>query len=341
MFTSNPSRRIPARSRRSIAPARSGFTLIELLVVIGIIALLVGLLLPALAAVRLQGKVTQTRALMKNLGDAVDSFVLTHNRQPGALSERELSSDNNNYSELSGTENAMLELMGGLNPNGGDTFQLAGIDIWRDDIGLGPTIGGTKYDSYFKPNPRDLYYVNGQTAGSGGQEDVTNNLPQDGDRALPDLIDAFGAPIILWANSGSKPKGLRDIGGRPAVVAFKAQAGNTSQAAPYYYSSFQSYTSAPALVVGRSGGTPVNQRDRSYLAESASSIGGGPTRELCQAIAGHPTLDSTPRGGYVIMSAGKDNIYFDKQQVESPQQNGRWSDVDLKRFDDIVQYGGS
>ncbi len=322
-------------------PARGGFTLVELLVVIGIIALLVGLLLPALAAVRLQGKVTQTRALMKNLGDAVDSFVLTHNRQPGALSERELSSDSNNYSMISGTENALLELMGGLTPNGSDTFRIAGLTVYRDDIGLGPTIGGTKYDSYFKPNPRDLYYVNGQNGGSGGQEDVDNNLPQDGDVALPDLVDSFGAPIILWTNSGSKAKGLRDIYGRPAVVTFKSQAGNTNEAAPYYYSSFQSYTSAPKLMVGRNGGTPVNQRDRSYLAETAGGVGGGPTRELCQAIAAHPTLDSTPRGGYVMISAGKDLIYFDKEQVEKPQQDNRWSDLDLKRFDDIVQFGGS
>jgi len=148
---------------------------------------------------------------MKNLGDAVDSFVLTHNRQPGALSERQLASDSNNYLRLSGTENALLELMGGLTPHGSDRFDLAGLKIYRDDIGMGPTINGAKYDSYFKPNPRDLYYVKGQL----GQTDVENNLPlDDGVVALPDLIDSFGAPIIFWANSGSKAKGLREIGGR-------------------------------------------------------------------------------------------------------------------------------
>lgn len=325
----------PGQARRGDEPRR-GFTLVELLVVIGIIALLVGLLLPALAAVREKGKITQTKTLMKNFGDAVDSFELTHNRKPGALSERQLASDSNNYLRLSGTENALLELVGGLSPNGGDEFDIAGIHVWRDDIGLGPVINGTKYGSYFKPNPRDLYYVRGQL----GQTDVENNLPQDGVVALPDLIDSFGAPIIFWANSGSKSKGLRDISGRPAVVAFNVQSGNTNQAAPYYYSSFQSYANSDKLSVGGGGGSPVDQHTRSYLAESGSSIT-GPALQLAQAIASHPTLDSVPRGGYILMSAGKDLIYFSKEQVDKPQENNRWSDADLKRFDDIVQYGGS
>jgi len=334
MLTSTTLHR-PGQTRRGEQPRR-GFTLVELLVVIGIIALLVGLLLPALAAVREKGKITQTKSLMKNLGDAVDSFVLTHNRQPGALSARQHASDSNNYLEMSGTENALLELMGGLTPHGADTFNIAGIDVWRDDIGLGPVISGAKYDSYFKPNTRDLYYVKGQI----GQDDVDNNLPQDGQVALPDLLDAFGAPIILWPNSGSKAKGLRDISGRPAVVAFNVQSGNTNQAAPYYYSSFQSYANSDKLSVGSGGGAPVDQHTRSYLAESGSSIS-GPALQLAQAIASHPTLDSVSRGGYIMISAGKDLIYFSKEQVDKPQDNNRWSDVDLKRFDDIVQYGGS
>ena len=337
MHTSTPTLdERPSQARRGDEPRR-GFTLVELLVVIGIIALLVGLLLPALAAVREKGKITQTKTLMKNLGDAVDSFVLTHNRQPGAISERQLASDSNNYLKLSGTENALLELMGGLSPNGTDRFTIAGIDVWRDDIGLGPVINGAKYDSYFKPNPRDFYYVKGQL----GQQDVNNNLPEDGDVALPDLIDSFGAPIILWSNSGSKAKGLRDISGRPAVVAFNVQSGNTNQAAPYYYSSFQSYANSDGLFVGAGGGSPVDQHSRSYLAETGSSIGGGTALQLAQAIAAHPTLDSVPRGGYIMLSAGKDLIYFSKEQVDKPQENNRWSDIDLKRFDDIVQYGGS
>lgn len=322
-------------------PARQGqrrraFTLIELLVVIGIIALLIGLLLPALAAVRDAGRKTQAVSIMKGFGDAVDSFVLAHNRMPGALGVREHTSNSNNYNAISSTENAMLELMGGLAPNGDDVFDLAGLTIYRDDIGLGPTIRDTRYTAYFQPHAGDLYYVNGQL----GQAEVDENIPGDGVVALPDLVDPWGTPIIFWPSSGSKARGLNDINGKPAVVMFSAQSGNIAQVAPYYYSAFQSYTNSPNLFVGRRGGGPVNQRANSYLAGTGGGIGGSDTSSFTQAIAGHPTLDGTARSAYILMSAGKDHIYFSKEQVEESQGNF-WEDSDLKHFDDILLYGGS
>lgn len=317
---------------RSARGRRGGFTLIELLVVIGIIALLVGILLPALARVNQQGKKTQTLALMKNFGDAVDAFVLSNNRMPGALSERQLCSDIGNYGELSGTENANLELMGGLKQKGNDNFQIGAddIEVWRDDIGTA---------SYFKPNPKDLRYVNGQGIGAGGgQADVVNNQPEDGVKALPDLVDAYGGPIIFWANSGLKPSpNLPEINGKPGLVMFETQSGDTNRSAPYFYCSFQSYTSSTELMAGKGGGSPVNQQEQSWLAAAAADQ---EPAQLAQAIVAHPTLDGVERGGYVIMSAGPDLIFLSRDQVKEPQDD-EWTDKDLDRFDDHFFYGGS
>lgn len=297
-----------------------GFTLIELLVVIGLIALLVGLLLPALSAVRQASRKTATESLIKNFSDAADSFELIMHRYPGVLSERELNSSSN-YNDISSTENALLDLMGWSDDiNNKDIVKLAGLTIYRDAIGRGPLESGKKHESFFQPNPRDLYYCNGQ----GNQADVKNNLPQDGDNALPDLIDAWGTPIIFWRNSGQKSTMGNDI-----IVDFEADA---SRSANFYYASFQSYTDATALVVGRGRGI-IDQQSLSML-----SINHNAVDELSQTLTAHPSLTGTPRGGYMLISAGPDQVYYNRDQFE----NGDPTDPDdLTLFDDILRSGGS
>jgi prepilin-type N-terminal cleavage/methylation domain-containing protein len=70
-----------ADDRRRRGCPRSGFTLVELLVVIGIIALLVGLLMPVLAGVADRGRDIQCQANLRGIMQAMHGYAAEHDGQ--------------------------------------------------------------------------------------------------------------------------------------------------------------------------------------------------------------------------------------------------------------------
>lgn len=311
-----------------------GFTLTELLVVIAIIALLVAILLPALGIVASKARETETLSTMEEFAKACDAFHHEFGYYPGLVPEPILAND----PQISGTENALLHLAGGAvreidlttdeydalsssagweelvfnGPNG--NFR---IKVNINQIGNGPFIKGRQYQPFYSPKESDLTPVRMTDAGT----DVDN-------LRIPDIVDAWGMPVIY-------ARTMRDTG---------LLVGMLDDAPQFTRSCFYPYFDVPEL--GESG----DDQSDSILVTS-----GDPDSTFAQIIrhAAFGEVDQpligTPRGRYVLISAGPDRTFFSR--FDGPGDVG--SPIDnivthpefgtpkvVEEYDDLRVFGG-
>jgi prepilin-type N-terminal cleavage/methylation domain-containing protein len=345
----------------SCQPARrppGGFTMTELMVVIGIIAVLAGILLTAMGGVRRRALSTQTESTMQEFAKAAEAFQIEHNRYPGIIPEQVLAQVYTGPGSLpiSGTENALLELMGGaraaseynydeneLNEVGvcGDQDvvcpDLSAADVdWElrvniNRIGEGPLLDGRIHAPYFTPSEASLQAVPGQN-----KVDFQPD-PYNGDLfpPIPDLIDAWGQPIIYVRRARENG----DLVGDP---------GTTSQ---FFTATMKPYTESVKL--GRVGANQMNESvlnlgpdDNATFAQILRHPGFGTYGSAAEAFAG------TPRGAFVLISAGPDGIYFSRKDgpgtpkdpvvdiVANTIEDSYNSPRVVEEYDDLRTFGG-
>lgn len=299
------------------APRRAAFTLTEMLVVIGIIALLVGILLPALSRVQAQARRTETQNLMQEFAKACENFQQQFGFYPGIVPEAILSRD----PKISGTENALLHLCGGAIPeddpnyasstwtevvfNGGsagnfriklNTFQSGGLTYTR--IGEGPRIRGTQYKSFFSPKGSDLVAIKGQGIGATAQTQDPYNIP--------DLIDSWGQPIVY----------LRQMRENGSTLVRGVTTAESLNDAMFAYGGIRPYTESAEL-----GELGANQAD-SVLNSAAAARRNATLAQIIRNVSYGPVggTSANPdapnqgqkRGAIALFSAGPDGVYFSK-----------------------------
>lgn len=372
--------------------ARRGFSIIELIVVILIIVIIMAILLPALGGARNVARKTQTQALIQQLVAAAGRFEQDHRRLPGYFSPTEMGSPDQfagagSGRGMSSMENVMLDLAGGiLSPSGGsgggggggptsapqesDATMLARnvgptkdktSQVTVDTSKIGVSLNG--FAPYFVPDNK-FYKPQFKTVGKGVAQ---NSAPPHADtpnkeRAqLPDLLDAFGTPILAWTMDETATQPIN------GVVDFAKTDSGTGRAR-FYWNSNSCFLSANSV-----GQKQVNMSDKSLL---GSNINAADRNTALVALLGNPgfpidrqqsynnILPSAPRGRFVIHAAGADGVYLGKDEAGAKHgDNGKLyyglnfknkndnvhldnkdqpTTIDLiNDFDDIVVSGGN
>ncbi|MSR41020.1 MAG: hypothetical protein EXS10_03865 [Phycisphaerales bacterium] len=314
-----------------------------MLVVIGIIALLIAILLPALSKVQERARKTETESLMQEFAKACELFQQQNGFYPGIVPENILAAD----PKISGTENAILQLCGGGIPqddplyndtlynaaNGWTeiTFNGGAAGIFRIKVnparvGYGPRIRGVETPPYFSPK-------SGSLAPSAGQSLVSANAdPFASDTyRIPDLLDSWGNPIVYMRR-------IRDVG--PLV----GLASNSQ----FAMSPITPYTASVEL--GDSGQDQTN----SLFNAAIATLRDATLAQIIRSSAfgkNHEPLYGNAKGSIALFSAGKDGVFFSKYDgpgsvttakidIVTAASNPTGPDV-VNEYDDVRVFTGS
>lgn len=211
--------------KTEIGSRRSAFTLVELLMVVGIIAILVSITIPIVGKVRRSAQEAATRALIGQIESAAQQYFNDFSAYPGPFShafmvqsQQQLGlggdplyqyNSSNNFTDeitngaatagynglsdpqikrLTGTENLVLGLMGGLiSNNPADPTQIK-YAFKRDDLGQGAIRFNPKRpgraNSYMQPtNLSEGHFVDEAGAAK--------------DTIVPEFVDSFSNPMPI------------------------------------------------------------------------------------------------------------------------------------------------
>ncbi len=369
------------RSTPSDRTRSAGFTLTELLIVILIIAVLIGILLPAVGGARTTARKASSLSFMNEVLGASAQFQAAERRLPGYFAVRDLSREEN-YAKgpaqttggLTQMESALIDLAGGIDPDQktpvGSPLSLDANGNTQDRILVGPwasttqsviikrsAIGAADGPGYLAM-PEQFVDPGSLTNGQVGN--YSHKL-------MPDLLDAFGMPLLMWQRDSLANQGTK------VIVTDKYPPGqkfpNENDDAQFYLTTNCGMLHAELL--GK--GVERNQYSNSCLAWAMPGL--KTTNSLNQAmrtldaIVGHPgfpnaesmsnlaqdgPLPGQARGDIIIQSAGADGYYAKKRapsltriqyvpegyQIRSGD-TGWLEDGDvISKFDDLIMPGG-
>lgn len=355
------------------AARRPGFSLVELLVVIAIIAIVIAIIVPALNGARTAARKTATNALLSDVTAAAMQFSQDHGgSMPGYFSPTDMGGPANMDDKKGGftmMENVLLDLIGqdaivgtaGIGSGGGNgktigPFGNVGAkgQTGRTNIKVDLGLLSTGKNVYLHAGAANLAPAAGQAASTPHQE-------------FPDLIDAFGNPVLAWVEDRTAPREPTD----PNSKDFAIDDSKTGRAR-FYYAENYGYLASKSLGRGgkdqtltAAGGSLLNDAKMSNKALSAAL--GSPNFPAPVDFDDATVRPSSPRGAFIVHSAGADGVYLGVKDsgaralgvngISDPLEykynfyagtkrltdsNGKVASIDLiQGFDDILQAAGN
>lgn len=289
----------PAIRRRSV-----GFTLIELLVVIGIIAVLLGILIPTIGAVKKAGYTTATLTRIRAIGEACERYQQVFEAYPGPQSDAQMLPGSTGVApHYTSSENLVLGLMGGMvHPAsigaGNPTYSNAAVGKGPQNLSTFSASAWKQYEPFIDAKVGGLDAQGSPSAGwktwANHPEEIPNKA-SFADTTVPEFVDAFPDPMpILYMRAVRGAKGVNGLLIAPAGV-------NPGTAGYQYYpAQLSMYTFPPPaanVAASKQSQADFPNSFKDYFKLPEDTNGANPT-----------TVRS--KDSYVLISAGADRIYM-------------------------------